>query len=341
MDKLIRILAGLAIVQLVFVVFTHMSSHSLAGQAPDQPLLSFDKEQVDTLIIKGAKKAELKLSKKEGQWQTGEGFPANQKKVESLIEKMHEMKHGLPVANSDTAIKRFKVANDQYERYIALQKGDQKLAALYVGSGAGARQTHIRSDQDVAVYTGSLGTYDVPDNIGDWQDKNILHFNKEEVSRIKMNNRVFQRVETETKEKQDKTMQWQSADLPKGKQLNQKAINDALASLANLTFDSILGKENKPEYGMDKPVLKFNLMYKKGKRDYLFGKLKGKEDYVLKVSDRPEYFQLGNGAVKSIVSSRKKWITNNDEVKEKPKAAEETESASQPVKDNSPANSEE
>jgi len=55
MDKLIRILAGLAIVQLVFVVFTNMGGHSLAGQAPNQPLLSFDKEQVDTLIIQGGK----------------------------------------------------------------------------------------------------------------------------------------------------------------------------------------------------------------------------------------------------------------------------------------------
>jgi hypothetical protein len=335
MNKLIRILAGLAIVQLVFVVFTNMGGHSLAGQAPNQPLLSFDKKQVDTLIIKGEKNAELKLSKKEGKWQTEEGFPANQEKVESLIGKMYEMKHGLPVANSDTAIKRFKVANDQFERYISLQKGDQKLAALYVGSGAGARQTHVRSDEDVTVYTGLLGIYDAPDSIGDWQDKNVLQFNKVDVSSIKLDDRVFQRVET--KDKESKATQWQSANIPKGKRLDQKAINDGLSSLANLTFNKVLGKESKSEYGMDKPVLKLHLMFKEGEREYLLGQLEDKDDYVLKVSDRPEYFQLGSSVTKSIVDSTKSWLTN--EVKEEPKATENDKPDSQPVAGDPPNDS--
>jgi hypothetical protein len=335
MDKLIRILAGLAIVQLVFVVFTNMGGHSLAGQAPNQPLLSFDKEQVDTLIIQGGKKAKVTLNKKEGKWQTEEGFPANQEKVESLIGKMHEMKHGLPVASSDAAIKRFKVANDQYERYITLQKGDQKLAALYMGTGAGVRQTHVRNDKDVAVYTGSMGIYDAPDTLENWQDKTILQFNKEEISRIKLEDKVFQRIEN--KDKQSKTMQWQSADLPKGKRLNQKAINDGLSSLANLMFNKVLGKESKSEYGTDKPVLKLHLMLKKGGREYLLGQLKDKDDYVLKVSDRPEYFQLDSHVAKSIVDSSKRWLT--DKAKEGSKATEDDKSDLQPIMDNPPDNS--
>jgi hypothetical protein len=301
----------------------------------DQPLLSFDKEQVDTLIIQGGKKAKVTLNKKEGKWQAEDGFPANQEKVKSLIGKMHEMKHGLPVASSDAAIKRFKVANDQYERYITLQKGGQKLAALYLGNGAGARQTYVRSDEDVAVYTGSIGVYDAPDTLDNWQDKSILQLNKEDVSRIKLEDKVFQRVEN--KDKQSKTMQWQSADLPEGKQLDQKAINDGLSSLANLMFTKVLGKESKSEYGIDKPVLTLHLIFKKGEREYLLGQLKDKDDYVLKVSDRPEYFQLDSHVAKSIIDSSKRWLT--DKVKEGSKAAEDGKSDIQPVMDNPPDNS--
>ncbi|RUM94404.1 MAG: hypothetical protein DSZ28_03370 [Thiothrix sp.] len=333
MDKIIRILAGLAIVQLVFVVIVNMGGNTLAGQAPNQPLLAFDKDQVDTLIIKGEKKTQVKLRKKEGQWQTEGGFPADQRKVESLVTKIHEMKHGLPVTNSDMAIKRFKVANERFERHIILQNGDRKLAALFVGSGAGARQSHVRSDDDITVYTGSLGTYDAPDTIGEWQDKNILQVDKKDISSIKLEDRLFQRAKNKN-EKND-TAQWESANLPQGKHLNIKAINDGLSSLVDLTFNKVLGRESKPEYGIDKPVLTLNLTYKKGEREYLFGKLKDKDDYVLKVSDWPEYFQLTGSVAKPILDSANSWLTDN--VKKESKSDGKNESTAGMVMDKSEA----
>ncbi len=328
MDKVVRILAGLAIVQIVFVVVANMGGNTLAGQAPNQPLLSFDKEQVDTLIVRAKEKAEIKLSKKEGQWQTEDGFPADQEKVTNLIEKLHGLKHGLPVANSDKAINRFKVVNDSFERHILLQNGDKKLAALYVGSGAGARQTHVRSDEDIAVYSVALGTYDVPDTISDWQNRNALKLDIGDISRIDVMGMTFQRQQSPDKE--TKTVLWKSAKLPNGKQLDQKAINDGVSSLAGLSFDKVLGKESKPEYGMDNAVLTLKLIHKNGERQYVLGKLKDKDDYVIKVSDRPEYFQLSGNAAKSIVDNitRKNWI--KDQANDKAEASEPSKPA-QPV----------
>ena len=321
MKKAIGILAGLAILQTVFVVVANMGASTLSGQSPGQPLLSFDKTQVDNLIVQGKEGNEVVLSKKDGKWQTADGFPADQEKVDNLIGKMHDLKRGQAIANSDKAIKRFKVAKDEFERHIILQKADQKLAALYMGSGAGARQTHARSEEDGAVYTVSLGTYDVPDSPSDWQNKNILHLNKEDIRTIQLAKHVFQRDDSADKQKTAK--KWKLADLPQGKHLNQKTINDNLSTLTSLSFDEILGKKDKPEYGIDKPVLTLKLTHNNGEREYLFGRLKDKADYVLKVSDRPEYFRVNENAVKPIVDGSKNWI--KDQVKKESKSEDKTE----------------
>jgi len=312
MEKIIRILAGLAIVQVVFVVIANMGGHTLAGQAPNQPLLSFDKENVDTLIIKGKEKTAVKLIKKEGQWLTAEGFPAAEEKVSRLIEKMHDLKHGLPVANSDTAMKRFKVANDVFERHIELQKEGNKLAGLYVGSGAGARQTHVRNDEDIAVYAVALGTYDAPDTLSDWRDKSVLTLNQKDIDRIEVLDMTIEKVQDSNVE--SKVPQWKSAKLPEGKMLNQKLINESLSLLASLRFDKLLGQESKPEYGLDKPVLRLKLTHKNGEREYVLGAFKGKDDYVLKVSDRPEYFLINGNSAQPIVDkiTRNNWIADSD-----------------------------
>ncbi len=317
-NKLIRLLAIAAVVQFIFIIFTHIGGNTLADHTMSEKILTFDQSKVDKLSIKDKDGQQVELIKKADQWLTQSNFPAINSKVKQLLDKLAGLKHGIPVATSSAALKRFKVADNDFERLITLQQGDKKLASLYLGSGAGARQSHARSDQQSAVYTVELGVYDASAKVEDWQDKNLLQLSKKDVSEINLAGIRFS-ADASTQKKDSMTV-WKAEPLPAGKIVNQKAINDSLNAIATLRFGKVLGKEKKAEYGFDKPALSFNLTHNGKKREYQFAKLKDKDDYALKVTDRDEYLWVPSYTAKSLVEgiSKDKWLM--EEAKTEPKA---------------------
>jgi hypothetical protein len=161
-----------------------------------------------------------------------------------------------------------------------------------------------------------MGVYDAPAKAEDWQDKSLLKLSEKEVSEVTFSGMTF-KPET-TGDKPSMTM-WKTDALPANKIVNQKAINESIKKLASLSFSKVLGKvlgkEKQSEYGLDKPVLHLSLKHKGKARDYQFGKLKDKDDYVLKVSDRDEYFQIASYTGKPLVEgiSKDKWLLDKPE----------------------------
>ena len=292
----IMLLAALAAAQVVLTVVTHSGDTEVASESVSGVLLEFDKTQVNQLSIQGAD-ATVELSNVEGQWQTVDGFPANQSKVTDLLDKLAALKHGLPVGVSENALDRFKVAIDDYESRIQLKQGDEVLADLYLGSGAGARQSHVRRQADNVVYTTAIGVYDAPTAIGEWQDKTVLQLDEKTVKSVELAELKLERIS----KSKDSAPVWQAVKLPEGKLLNQAGVNEGLQPLWNLRFDEVLGKEVKPDYGLDEPALTLKLMHEGGEREYQFGEMADSDGYVLKVSDRDEYFRMAGYSVKPIV----------------------------------------
>lgn len=324
MKKYITLLTVAAVIQLVLIVVTWTGGSGLKTQAARTTLLAFDAAEVDQIHIKDGMNEAI-LDKKDGKWQTSDGFPADQNKVKTLLEKLEGLKIGLPVATSTGALTRFKVAEDQYERYLQLKKGGDSVAELYLGTGAGARQSHARGGDQEAVYTVTMGSYDAPANVNNWQDKTVLKLDKEKVTAVKLGDLFIERdtlpsdLDSADKENspdvEDGVAIWKIDPPTDGKNLDQEAVNQGLDKLLSLRFDSVLGKESKPEYGLDEPVLELTITHKDGKRTYLFAKLKGSKDYVLHVSDRDEYFKIASYKGKPVVDniSMDKWVLKQPE----------------------------
>ncbi|HIQ14363.1 MAG TPA: DUF4340 domain-containing protein, partial [Leucothrix sp.] len=334
MNKLIKILAAIAIVQVVITAMTWMGGSELQGQSDKATLLAFNKDDIDKIIIKSDKQ-EASLMKKDGKWQMIDAFPADQDKVNQLLAKLQGLKFSLPVATSEQALKRFKVADDTFERHISLLKNGNSVVELYLGTGAGARQNHARSADQDAVYTVAMGSHDAPAEVAPWQDKNILRLERSAISQVSIDGLSIVR-ESDSNEKDSITL-WKSSTLPKDKLLNQKGINDNLQKLLSLRFEKVLGKNSKGSYGQDKPELKLSLTHTSGKRDYTFGKFKDSDNYVLKVSDREEYFEIANYHAKSLVDdiNKEKWLLDKpkDSLTEKveaPKIESSSEAESAP-----------
>ena len=317
-NKMIRILAIVAGVQLLFIVVAHLGGNSLAQQSKNDLMLVFDTSQVDQLVINAEspndtnteKTREVVLHKQGSRWFTASDFPVTAGKVENLLDKLASLKHSLPVTTSSSALKRFKVAEEGYERLVTLKAGDTKLAALFLGSGSGARQSYARNESQTSVYTIKLVSYDIPAKEADWQDKNLLKLSADNITEVTLGKSVFKR--NNTSDKKDSVVIWKTDSLPADKMINAKGINDSLSLLASLEFSEVLGKENKPEYGLDKPALTLSLIHDGKERVFQINKLKDSDDYVLKVSERDEYFKIASYTAKALIESIhiEKWLTD-------------------------------
>ncbi|TKB05820.1 DUF4340 domain-containing protein [Desulforhopalus sp. IMCC35007] len=294
----IRILAVLAVLQTLLIAFLLKGGTELESHAQGKALLKFNTTEVDTIILK-QQEMNLQLVKRNSQWQLADGFPADQQKVDQLLTKLSSLQYSLPVATSSQALKRFKVAADDYTCYLQLKNGTKSLAELYLGTGAGARQSHVRTAEQQSVYTAAIGSYEIPANLDNWQDKTILQLQSNLITSFGFNGVQIHRDLPEDN-KTDKAP-WQAEKLPEGTALDQQAADDCAAALALLTIDKVAGKDELPEYGMKEPALTVELSYSGGERKYTFGRMANGDDIIVKVSDRDEFFQLPSFSGKQLL----------------------------------------
>lgn len=311
MNNTIRVLTVLLASQVVLAGYTLLQQSSLATKNVEGTLLNFDKAQVDQVTIQGPDNSSVALVKQNGQWviPSVDNFPADATKVNTALESLHDLKHAAPVATSGSDLARFKVEDSNFERHIQLHKGTDTVGDIYLGNGSGLRQSYARLPNDKTVYTAAIGTFDLPAIADNWEDKTILKLNESDLHTLSIAGGL--KLTRTVSDGKTKTSDWQAANLEAGKLVNQQAVNDLASKLMTLSFAKVLGKEAKPEYGLDKQTLNIAALYGTNTRLFQFTKLKDSEDYVLKVSDKPEYFKVDSVMVKPLLegSSTDKLVT--------------------------------
>ena len=306
----IRFLAVIAVIQVALIAFTWSGKTDLKSHSGSSTLLTFSQTDVDAILIED-KENKILITKKDDKWLLPDGFPADGNKVKNLLEKLAGLQYGLPVATSKQSLSRFRVAENEFSRHLQLKSGEKILAELYLGTGAGARQSHLRSGNQDSVYTAAIGSYDLPFKYDEWQDKKILQFKAAEVSSLELGDIKLDR-ETGAAEKEPPSP-WQSKSLPPDTVINQHEINQGMEKLANLQFSKTLKQEEVENCDLSKPALTIKIRYADNERTYLFAEINDSEDICLKVSDKTEYFQLASYLAKPILEhfSEEKILTTN------------------------------
>jgi len=314
MQKTIGILSVLLAAQLALALGVSLTGPALTAHRPNTPLIDLSGPAVDRITVEGPEgKAVILERSGEGWTLPGTGdFPADAGKVDRLLQQLRNLKRGLAVATTEGAQKRFKVSDDTFERRLTLARGDENLAALYLGTSPGVRQVHVRTAGDEAVYTAELGLYDAPVRPEDWEDKGVLQLPLEEIESIVLPDLTLTRSprqgdtppeETETgTDRPSAAGDWTADRLNEGESLNQANAAGLAQKLATLVVGSVLGRESKPEYGLAPPVLIVRVERRGGETiEYRFGKREQENDYSLKVSNRPEYFRLASFTAQPLI----------------------------------------
>lgn len=323
MHRKIQWLLGLLAAQLLLAFGLSFTSTSLSAKSADLPLLAADRDKIDRLTIEGPDHAKVVLAREAGSWKLPDagGFPADGARLKQMLDRLAGIKLGVPVASSSGAQERFKVGDTAFERRLTLGSGDKTLATIYLGTSPGMRQVHARRGDRSEVYAVELTAYELPAKTEDWEDKTVLHVAKDDIQSIEVGGLTVQRTleaainsalqnvipQSAPEAAKAKAPEWHAEGLAAGESLKVDAADKLANQLANLTIDSVLGRDEKPDYGLGQPALTLTLARKNGDHaDYRLGKMADGQAYALKVSTRAEYFKLPGYAAQNLLDAAKR-----------------------------------
>lgn len=336
MQRNILVLTALLAAQLALAAGISLTGPELGTTRPDAPLLDVDTSAVDRVRIEGPDGAEVVLARDGDGWvlpETSGGFPAAEGNVERMLDTLGGLRRGFAVATSDEARSRFRVTENDFERRVTLFTGETALATLYIGTSAGANQTHARPADEDGVYLVDFGAFDAPAESGDWQDETTLQIPREQIDSIAVGDLTLSRVEPEAAAGEDGAasgesgqtgaqapapdaeidadstaaeaeLRWRLSGGAPGESVNEANADTLAMRIAQLRTGDVLGTEARDEYGLDEPVLELAVVGSDGERvEYTLGRRAEAEDYVLKSSARPEYFALGTTTAERLVDA--------------------------------------
>ena len=315
------LLSVLLVLQVLVAYFVISGGDELQGHAGIQKLLEFNREQVDGIRIQDNDGNLAELKSEGDAWLTAEGFPVNVDRIDRLLERLNGLEHSLAVASSPSSAKRFEVSGDRFQRHLKLLNDGELVAEFYLGTGAGARRNHVRlADQD-KIYAVTIGSYDLPAEIADWQDKDLLQIEVSEIQSIVLEGLTIRRIEQSEDDSQDTESdigptEWFADGLAEDETFKVDEFETQLRNLATLRFDrAFMGS-------FEEQVIKAKIVVSYGDQDrtYEFAETMEGDNFWLKVTGFEELFEVSQYNGNRIIDN-----LTGDKLIEKPEPDEDPE----------------
>lgn len=107
-------------------------------------------------------------------WRLESGLPADDDKVNDLLDKLAELAAPWPVATSADSAERFAVTEDNHQRRLVLEDAEDVVADVFLGTSPGYRRVHARVAGEDEVYSIDFSNYEAPTDADQWLDKGLL-----------------------------------------------------------------------------------------------------------------------------------------------------------------------
>ena len=279
-------LSLLLLVQLGLAFVLGVGSNNLKAFDATRKLLRFDGSSIDRLVFEGSAKQLLVLQKQGEHWTLPEHFAAHAdgRKIDDLLHNLAELRRPWPVAEKGTADRRFKVADDNFERRLSLFHGDKKLTSLVIGSSPGFRKVHARVADETTVYDIPFSTFQVSLKPEDWVDKDQLQLKADRISAVELADcNLVKQVD-----------QLVVTDLKPDEQTASRKVTELVDKLAGLRIVDALAR---PEQSLAAaPELSLSLtLADGGQRSYRFYKGADDKELQLQVAGQPWLFKVAAG----------------------------------------------
>lgn len=188
-------LGGLLVLQLLLILVLR-SPFTNAARPSDSRALIPQLESITAakLELDGPEGKQLTLEKEVAGWVIDDldGFPADEDKVEELVEDLRDMRVRRPVVASRRYHDKFKVGDDDFEGRLKIWSSGSSdpEVDLILGSSSNYRSLHVRNAGEDAVYeVRGLASYDVRPDASTWAEKQLVDVAAEDIVGLELTNR--------------------------------------------------------------------------------------------------------------------------------------------------------
>ncbi len=301
MTRLNQILIAVLAVQLIIGTSIYYGTQPLSTDEATLALLEADPKQADQIIIEDNSGQKTELERMSEGWKIANyhQLPAQNQKINEILDKLNNTQTGWPVATTEAAQKRFEVGEENYQKRITISHGDKVFSTLLLGTSPGFRQLHLRKADDDRIYNVTLNSYDLSAKHDDWLEKTLLQ-PKGEITQLQTAGLTFNK-ESE------------------GWKLNQKgseAISEEVEKLAeNLSQLAILGTVPDQTPGSSD----YQLVVNSNNQTLQYRFFKLGDDHLVRRDDLPVSFKISQGDYEKITAmDENQLVKQHEETEQEP-----------------------
>jgi len=254
-------------------------------------LLDIAVDQIDHLQIDGGDGGSVRLVKVDGSWTLPDDLDAKADagKVQTLLSTLLAIERPWPVAETDDARSRFKVADQDYERRVEFSSGDDTVATLLLGTSPGFRKVHARLAGEQKIYDIPFATYQASLKAADWLDRTPVPLEPKRIAAVDLPDCRLVRGDGGLK----------LANLGAGERTDRATARHLVDRLAHLRIEDVYARADRP---LPKPtVLSIAVELKDGAtRRYDFAPAPENGDPLLKVSAAPHLYRVAPALLKDL-----------------------------------------
>jgi hypothetical protein len=321
MQRAIRILVLLLGVQLALAGVLALRTDPLTASTPQTPLIGAAADGADRIVIDsnssdGAtnEAKSIVLAKRNGQWMLPQysDAPARATQVSSMLSQLAGLKRGLPVGTSASALKRFKLADADFERRVQLSQGGKTLGTLYVGSSSGVHKSYARALDDDAAYSVDVASFELPLQQSDWLDTALASRDLASLSEIDITTDPHQSLQlrhatpSAAGTAAASAPAWWQVNATPGHELDSSGVDALARAISALQVQGVLGTQAKPEWQLDHAALALSMKTAQSRPadvTWALAKPSSGDYYVLKSSQYPWFFQVDSGTGKQLLDA--------------------------------------
>jgi len=305
-----QILAGVLVLQFALVAWMYWPRRTTTATAGQSLFPGTEADRIVRLTLRDGQGSSVELARKPNGWvlPSADDYPCTQDKISTFLSKLLALKTGRLVTQTSSSHKQLKVADATYERLIEFELSDGTSYKLFLGTSAGSQSSHMRVDGSNEVYVSQdLSYWDVGVYATAWIDSSYVSIPQDEVLSFRLENASgslqFTRVSTDT---------WTLQGLGASERLDQGQVGSLLSRATSLSMSEPLGKQDKPEYSLDKPsaVVTLQTQGEQGKTYTWSVGVKDESDstYVVKSSESDYYVRVSEWAVKDLVEKARSGV---------------------------------
>jgi len=306
MNRTQRILSVVLVLQIALAAVALWPRGAQTGKV--EPLLGGTQTaDVVAMTVSDNAGQSVTLRQVTGNWvlPAADDYPAQGERITAALDKLVALDTRRLVTRTSGSHKRLQVAADDFVRRVELETASGQKQVLYLGSAPSYGATHVRVDgRDDTYLVSNISSWDLGTAATSWVDTSYLSVAQDQVAGMTVVNGqgtltfVKEAAATEGAE-----ASWTLAGVPQGETLTTETVRLAVDRATAVTMVAPLGKERKPEYGMDTPLATVTLQKADGTPVTLLVGAKDASDgsYVVKASTSPYFVRVSEYNVTALV----------------------------------------